>query len=130
MENTTDKFENWAIVEIMGHIKCAGLAQTVTFGNTVMLRVDIPETSKQPAHTKMYGMSSIFSISPVTEDVARSHAEAWNIQPIIAYEVQNAYQKRFDEAVEKAVERKMNPQLESRYLEDDGFPDFDDYERP
>lgn len=112
MNQETAKFENWAIVEIMGHIKCAGLARTVTFGNTVMLQVDIPETTKQPAHTKMYGMSSIFSISPVTEDVAQAHAESFNLQPIISYEVQRAFQKRFDEAVEKAVERKLNPQLE------------------
>ncbi|PRY10303.1 hypothetical protein CLV24_11431 [Pontibacter ummariensis] len=118
MNQETEKFENWAIVEVMGHTKVAGLAKTVSFGNTVMLRVDIPETAKQPAHTKMYGMSSIFSISPVTEDVARSHAEAWNLQPILAYEVQRAYQKKFDEAVERAVERKTNPQLQSSYRDE------------
>lgn len=124
MNTETEKFEHWAIVEIMGHIKCAGLAKTVTFGNTVMLQIDIPETTMQPAHSKMYGMSSIFSISPVTEDVAKSHAEAWNLQPIVAYEVQKAYQKRFDEAVEKAVERKMNPQLGSGnpFLDEEDLP--------
>jgi len=107
MENTTEQFENWAIIEIMGHIKCAGMARTMTFGSTVFLRVDIPETTKQPAHTKMYGMGSIFSISPVTEEVARSHAEAWNLQPIIEYNVQQAYQKRFNAAVTDAVATKM-----------------------
>jgi hypothetical protein len=110
MENT-EKFEHWAIVEIMGHIKCAGMARTMTFGSTVFLRIDIPETTKQPAHSKMYGMGSIFSISPVSEEVARSHAEAWNLQPIIEYNVQRAYQKRFEAAVSEAVSQKM------KYLE-------------
>lgn len=127
MENIQEKFHSWAVVEIMGHIKCAGLATTMTFGNTVMLRVDIPETTKHPAHTKMYGMSSIFSITPVTEEIAKAHAEAWNINPIVAYEVQQMLNMRFNQEIENAVTKRLKqldpsqPESEDDIFGDDGF---------
>lgn len=48
MQQEITKFESWAIVEIMGHIKVAGMCTTQNFGNTVLLRIDIPETSHHP----------------------------------------------------------------------------------
>lgn len=94
MQQETAKFESWAIVEIMGHIKVAGMCTTQNFGNTVMLRVDIPETDQHPAHTQMYGMGSIFSIKPCDEQTACAHAELWQVTPIIEYSVKVSVSKR------------------------------------
>lgn len=102
-----EKFESFAIVEIMGHIKVAGMARTIPFGNTTMLRVDIPETKKQPAFTKMYGMHSVFSISPVDEGTARECAEAFNVNPIQIWEVERSIEKRVQEGVKAGVDREL-----------------------
>lgn len=39
MEEQQEKFEGYAIVEIMGHQKVAGFVTTVAFGSTVMFKV-------------------------------------------------------------------------------------------
>ena len=93
---TTDKFESWAIVEIMGHVKLAGMATTQVFGSTVMLRVDVPETEQQPAHTQYYGMGSIYSLKPCDEQVARLHANVLNVSPITDYRVQSYIVSRLE----------------------------------
>ena len=107
MELAQEKFESFAIVEIMGHTKIAGMATTMQFGNTVMLRVDVPETSKQPAFSKMYGMSSIFSISPVDEATAIAHAEALEVKPIMVWEVERSIDKRVIEGIRKGVDERL-----------------------
>lgn len=91
------KFEGWAIVEIMGHQRHAGYCETQTFGGTVMLRVTSPEVPpfeqvmarrqivdgevapvgsrvqcSRPKLEVMVGMSSIYRITPCTEEQALS----------------------------------------------------------
>lgn len=119
MQETTAKFESWAIVEIMGHIKVAGMATTQNFGNTVMLRVDIPETAKHPAHTQMYGMGSIFSIKPCDEQTATAHAEAWQVQPIMEYNVAQSVRKQAETMAQTIIDQAGTKQLNTS----DPFPD-------
>lgn len=106
MQQETAKFESWAIVEIMGHIKVAGMCTTQNFGNTVMLRVDIPETSHHPAHTQMFGMGSIFSIKPCDEQTAIDHAEVWQVTPVIEYSAKVAIAKRAKEMAIELIDQK------------------------
>lgn len=121
MENTTDKFESWAIVEIMGHVKLAGMATTQVFGSTVMLRVDVPETDLQPPHTQYYGMNSIYSLKPCDEETARLHANVLNVTPIQEYSVKHHIAKRVEKAAQEEVDRRMNPQLAEHREEEGNF---------
>lgn len=102
-----EKFESWALVEIMGHIKVAGMATTMNFGNTVMLKVDIPETQYQPSFSRMFGMSSIFSIIPVDEKTARLHAESYRSSPILSYDVERAIDKQVNNSLERIAQREL-----------------------
>lgn len=62
----------WAIVEIMGHRRHAGLAQEVQRFGAAMLRLDIYGTGDtQPRRTYFYGGSAIFSYVPCQEAGAR-----------------------------------------------------------
>lgn len=81
------KIETWAIVEIMGNKKIAGLATTEVFGSTSMLRVDVPETKSNQAFTQYYGMSSLYCISPVDRETAIKMVESLSIKPPIAWEI-------------------------------------------
>jgi hypothetical protein len=85
-ETTTVKtFDSWAVVELMGHVKWAGkVSEEVVFG-TPMVRIDVPETSRQPAFTKFYGANSIYCLTPTTEEVAKRVAETIYGTPIVGY---------------------------------------------
>lgn len=66
-------FEGWAILELMGHRRRAGrIAEVEMFGGK-LLRIDIPTADGEV--TEFYGASSIYSLRPASEDVARRAAE-------------------------------------------------------
>lgn len=73
------KFNHWCIVELFGHQKIAGICTEENIAGTNMLRVDVPETAKQPAFTKYFGSAAIYAISPVDESTARIAAENLSI---------------------------------------------------
>lgn len=61
--------DEWAIVELMGHVKLAGrLTEEEKFG-TKMGRLDIPEG--EGFVTQYFGGGSVYRITYVTEEVAR-----------------------------------------------------------
>ncbi len=83
----SEKFETWAIVEIMGRQRFAGLATEQTLAGQTMLRVDVPKTNKQAAFTKFFGPGSIHSLTPTTETIARGLAERLDNAPISVYDL-------------------------------------------
>lgn len=78
-----EKFEAWAYVEIMGHHQVAGRVTEQTIAGRVMLRVDIPEGDG--FRTEFYGGSSIFKLTPTTEDVVRKLLSRMHTKPVFAY---------------------------------------------
>lgn len=75
-------FSQWCILEIFGHVRLAGLVSEQTVAGQGFVRVDVPETIRQPAFSKLYGAGAIYSLSPVTEEVARSFAERTSSPPL------------------------------------------------
>ena len=82
-----EKFEQWALVELFGHSRIAGLITEQTIGGCSFLRVDVPEADGAPAFTKLYGNGAIYGISFVTEDIARAAAKSYRVRPIQSYEL-------------------------------------------
>ena len=82
MDIVEEKFEQWAILEIMGHNKFAGMLREETIGGASFLRIDIPATDGRQAFTKYFGASSVYCITPVTEDVAKALAAKLRNEPI------------------------------------------------
>ena len=96
-EQNQSKFEDWAIVEVMGHQTYAGFVTTQAFGQAVLFRVDVPELPERdrtlnraeyingvyyesgsvvrespvPGYSKLIGAGSIYAITPCTEDAAK-----------------------------------------------------------
>lgn len=66
---TTAAFEGWAIVELMGHRKRAGMTREVELFGGKLLRIDIPAEGGDI--TEFYGASAIYALRPVSEDIAR-----------------------------------------------------------
>lgn len=78
----------WACVEIFGHRKHYGRIKEVERFGTKMLRVDVPVVASAPLlgdverfETFLYGGSSIFSLTPMTEEAARGWAERERPRP-------------------------------------------------
>lgn len=82
-----EKFESWAIVEVMGHKRFAGHVTEQAFGSASMLRIDVPEIDDVPAFTKLIGIGSIYAITPCTEDTARQAQQAFRVRPFATYEL-------------------------------------------
>lgn len=84
-EPSETPFDEWAILELMGHRKLAGRVRDVSIFGGRMCRIDIPS---EPPSTQFYGSASIFGVHPTTEAVCRSFvARAPAPQPVSRWEL-------------------------------------------
>jgi hypothetical protein len=66
----------WALVELFGHQRIVGWLTQQTFGSGVLFRVDVPDLTKdgkvvREGFTRYFGLSAIYSITPITEAAVR-----------------------------------------------------------
>jgi hypothetical protein len=85
MEQQEQRFESWCIVELFGHQRIAGMVTEAQVGGCSFIRVDVPETRSQPAFTRFFGQGAIYSITPVSEEVARAAGEYLRERPVSVY---------------------------------------------
>lgn len=71
----TKTFDQWGILEVMGHQRFAGRITEQTIAGAAFIRVDVPEVDGKPAFTKIIGAGAIFAITPTTEEAARTAAD-------------------------------------------------------
>lgn len=88
-----EKFESWAIIELFGHNQIAGKCSEQNIAGANMLRIDVPETDKNPAFTRLLGHAAIYAINPVTEEVARHWAKGLQVAPINVWDVREFINK-------------------------------------
>lgn len=93
------KFNEWAIVEVMGHQKYAGIVTEQAIGGCAFVRVDVPRieadgrSPEQQAFTKLLGQGSIFAITPVSESVARTVAATTRAAPVHVYDLPSVHHR-------------------------------------
>lgn len=100
MSNEPERFEAWAIVEVMGHKSYAGFVTAEVIAGAAMLRIDVPATSTLAGFTKYLSCQAIYGISPCTEQTAKSWAEARRATPFESWSVE---QQIMDKLKEKGV---------------------------
>lgn len=76
-ENDT-RLDTWAVVEIMGHKVYAGRVTE----HGPFIRIDVPAVEGVEAYSKLFGASSIYCITPCTEEVARVAANRHRARPL------------------------------------------------
>ncbi len=84
---TETKFEEWAIVDVMGHQRYVGKVTEQVIAGCGFVRVDIPKTETTQAWTKLVGTGSIYAITPVSEDITRAMAARSQKDPVQAFEL-------------------------------------------
>jgi len=87
------KFDLWCLVELFGHSKIAGRCTEQNIAGTNMLRVDVPETTQQPAFTRFFGSSAIYAINPIDELTCREMAERLTVKPIESWNISEIARK-------------------------------------
>jgi len=82
-----DEFGVWAVVELMGHVKVAGfVTEQVLFGTTVG-RIDIPAGDGEAPLTQYFGGSTLYRLTPTTEQLARAFAKGNRPRPVSRFEL-------------------------------------------
>jgi hypothetical protein len=70
------ELKSWALVELFGHQRIVGFLTQQTFGSGVLFRVDVPDLTQEKkvvrkGFTRYFGLSSIYSITPIDEQTVR-----------------------------------------------------------
>lgn len=87
MSTEAKGFDQWAILEIMGHQTYAGRVSEQTIGGASFVRIDVPAVGKLQPFSKLFGAASIYCITPVTEEVAIARATTLGQQPLSVYDL-------------------------------------------
>jgi hypothetical protein len=102
-QKVNGQVEMWAVVELMGHGRTAGIMRTSDLGG--LLRVDVP--IEDGFRTEYYGEAAIYSIKVVSEEIARAYALP--NRNIVAYDEPIVPRQQYEEALQLA--RRNNQQL-------------------
>ena len=90
----TQKFEEWAIVEMFGHQRLAGRVGEQTVGGCSFVRVDVPETKSGKGFTKLLGQGAIYAITVTDETTARALAEHDRYRPMEEWTIEDLIKRR------------------------------------
>lgn len=78
--------ECWAVVELMGHVRMAGLITEEEKFGCKMGRIDIPQADGSFV-TQFFSGSSIYRLTPVSEEAARAVAIQNVVRPVHSWEL-------------------------------------------
>jgi hypothetical protein len=90
MDETTQKFDCWAVLELFGHVRLAGRVTEASIGGCSFLRVDVPKEDGEIDFTRYFGNDAIYSMTPVTEEVARRVGNGSAQAPVKPWEMPKA----------------------------------------
>lgn len=82
------RFDEWALVELMGHRRFAGRVTEQTIAGRGFVRIEVPAVAGRDAFTKLVGTGSVYSITPVEEPVARVIAGNLQDPPIDPWQLE------------------------------------------
>ena len=82
-----EPWEGWAIVELMGHRRLAGLVSRVEVAGVGMIHLDVPDCDEGAVATQYYSPSSLYCLTPTTEEIARGFATRNRPAPVARFEL-------------------------------------------
>jgi hypothetical protein len=94
-DEKAEPFKGWCIIELMGHRRLAGYVREQNIAGAGFLRLDVPdvrsvdapyETPKFTA-TQFYPPSSVYCLTPTTEEIARAVAARSRPEPVQRWEL-------------------------------------------
>lgn len=96
MNSQNNEAPQWAIIELMGHVRYGGQVSKDNQLGTSMLRVDVPN-EEGGFITQLVNPSSIYRITMCDEALARAAAQAGVSKPMSAWELRAALPESQDQ---------------------------------
>jgi hypothetical protein len=87
MDDMEQAFDEWCVVELLGHRRLAGRVREVQIAGTGMLRLDVPATDGHASQTQYVAPGSVYALHPTTEEIATALAAQCRPQPIQRWEL-------------------------------------------
>lgn len=84
---TDEGFDDWAILELMGHRRLGGKVRAATIAGAPFIRIDVPSADGKKTATQFYSPASVYCLTPTTEDVARALAQREQPSPVHRFEL-------------------------------------------
>lgn len=81
------KFQCWAVVELMGHQKTAGLVSEQTIAGHGLIRVDVPDEKGEFIATRFYSPGALYCLTPVDKQIAIGYASHHAERPVTVYDL-------------------------------------------
>lgn len=83
-------FDEWCIVELLGHRRLAARVREATLAGTGMLRLDEPATATTQARTQYVSPGSVYALHPTTEQVVTTMCADWATEPVSRWDLARA----------------------------------------
>lgn len=95
-ESNTVEAPQWAIIELMGHVRYGGQVSKDNQFCTAMLRVDVPQEDGSFV-SQLVNPASIYRITMCSEEIARVAAKQGDCKPLHSWDVKHLIPQRADE---------------------------------
>lgn len=82
----TVNFDDWAILELMGHRRLAGRVSECQVAGASFIRIDVPAEKDAEVSTQFYSPQAVYCITPTSEDIARNIAAQARPEPVHRWE--------------------------------------------
>jgi len=81
-------FDEWALVELFGHARIVGRVTEATIAGGAFIRVDVPnKDGSEIVFTRFFGPTAIYSMSPISKEMALHLAAQQDAAPVKRYEM-------------------------------------------
>lgn len=88
METKTEgTYEGWVILEVMGHRKLGGYLKEQVIAGQAFIRIDVVDIEANATATQFYNPSSVYCITPTTQEVAISFGTNHQPAPVQRWEL-------------------------------------------
>lgn len=95
----SEAFNDWAILELLGHRRLGGRVQEVEMFGGKMCRIDVPDANDptKTHATQFYSTAAIYCLTPCSEDTARKVAAINQPAPVQRWELPAAPERTEDQ---------------------------------
>lgn len=103
-----EKFEMYALVELMGRNRIAGKVSERVVAGSGMLQIDVPETKYNPKFTRFISPNGVYAINPIDEKTCMMYAENLQVKPIDVWDIDRFMKKVEEQKLQLQAARDNN----------------------
>ena len=95
-QTTEEQLDTYAILDLFGHTRVAGRVRNAQIAGAGMIRIEVLDSEGNEAQTEYYSPQAVYSLKPVTKELAVAAARQLDNSPVEPYSLQRAIAKMDD----------------------------------